>query len=164
MKFTPISLKDANAFVEKFHRHNKPVIRAKYQLGLLKDTELIGVGIVGRPVARALDNGKTLEVLRVCIKEGNPNACSKMYARLRRIAFLLGFEKVITYTLKSESQSSLKALKAVVEAETKPHSWNCKSRPRQHQKIYDEPKLRWNLGVETDLSISPLPSPSAQSR
>ncbi|MCK4528696.1 hypothetical protein KAW18_15110 [candidate division WOR-3 bacterium] len=144
-KFAPIELKDANRFIAQFHRHNKPVVRAKFQIGLMKDEELIGVGIVGRPIARMLSNGKTVEVLRTCIKEGYPNACSMMYARLRQISQLLGYEKIITYTLQKESQSSLKALGASIVAEVKPQDWNRKSRRRDTQPVYREPKYRWEL-------------------
>ena len=144
-KFAPIELKDANRFIAQFHRHNKPVVRAKFQIGLMKDEELIGVGIVGRPIARMLSNGKTVEVLRTCIKEGHPNACSMMYARLKQISHLLGFEKVITYTLQKESQSSLKALGASIVAEVKPQDWDRKNRHRISQPVYQEPKYRWVL-------------------
>lgn len=143
--FIPIELKDANRFIAQFHRHNKPVIRAKFQIGLMNDEELIGVGVVGRPIARMLSNGKTVEVLRTCIKENYPNACSMMYARLKRISQLLGYEKVITYTLQKESQSSLKALGASIVAEVKPQGWDRKNRRRTPQKVYKEPKWRWEL-------------------
>jgi len=144
--FTPIELKDANRFIAQFHRHNKPVVRAKFQLGLMDGgEELIGVGIVGRPIARMLSDGKTVEVLRTCIKEGYPNACSMMYARLKRISQLLGYEKVITYTLQKESQSSLKALGSSIVAEVKPQNWDRKDRRRTPQKVYKEPKWRWEL-------------------
>jgi len=144
-KFAPIELKDANRFIAQFHRHNKPVVRAKFQIGLMKDEELIGVGVVGRPIARMLSDGKTVEVLRTCIKEGYPNACSMMYARLKRISELLGYEKVITYTLQKESQSSLKALGASIVAEVKPQDWDRKDRRRTTQPVYKEPKYRWEL-------------------
>ena len=144
-KFVPVELKDANRFIAQFHRHNKPVIRAKFQIGIMNGDELIGVGIVGRPIARMLSNGKTVEVLRTCIKEGYPNACSMMYARLKRISQLLGYEKVITYTLQKESQSSLKALGASLVAEVKPQCWDRKNRRRTPQPVYREPKYRWEL-------------------
>ena len=144
-----IELDVANRFVAQFHRHNKPVLRAKFQIGLKaffeNYWELIGVGIVGRPIARALQNGNTLEVLRVCVKEGYPNACSKIYARCKQIAQLLGYEKVITYTLKKESQSSLKAIGASIVAEVKPQDWDRKNRRRSSQAIYKESKFRWEL-------------------
>jgi hypothetical protein len=47
------------------HRHNLPVTGRKFAIGCQVDEKLVGVAIAGRPVARRLDDGKTLEVLRV---------------------------------------------------------------------------------------------------
>ena len=77
----------------------------------------------------------------MCVGEGYPNACSKLYARCQRIAHLMGFQKVITYTLAKESQSSLKAIGAVPISRIKPQTWNRKNRPRTDQKVYKEEKM-----------------------
>lgn len=166
MKFRPISLKDANAFVQLHHRHNKPVTGHKFSIALESEEQLIGVAIVGRPVARALDNGRNIEILRVCVLDGHKGACSKLYAQVKRICQLMGYEKIVTYTLKSESQSSLKAIRAIPEAELKPRkTWDTPTRRRETQPVYREAKIRWNLnndrieakasGVET-LRTSPI--------
>ena len=128
-KTIPISLKAANEFVTTHHRHNKKTAGHKFSIGAMLDGELIGVAICGRPVARALDNGTTLEVLRVCIKDPAPrNACSYLYARCQRIWTALGGEKIITYTLETEPGSSLKAVNWLVAAKTKKRAtknlWN----------------------------------------
>ena len=65
----PINLKEANLFVENFHRHNKKVQGAKFCLGASYNDKLVGVIIVGRPVARKLDDGFTAEVTRSCVLE-----------------------------------------------------------------------------------------------
>ena len=65
-----------------------------------------------------MDDGDTLEVLRVCTL-GTPNACSKLYGAARRAAFAMGYTKVITYTLASESGASLRAAGFVQEASVK---------------------------------------------
>ncbi len=146
-KFIPISLKTANEFVAKHHRHNKPVVGHKFSIGLIAENGggLIGVGIAGRPVARLLDDGKTLEVLRVCVMPGYPNAGSMIYGRLVKIARLFGFEKIITYTLAKESGATMRAIGAVQEAKVKGHKWNCPSRARNSQDVYSEEKIRWTL-------------------
>ena len=128
-KTIPISLKAANEFVTTHHRHNKKTAGHKFSIGAMLDGELIGVAICGRPVARALDNGTTLEVLRVCIKDPSPrNACSYLYARCQKIWTAMGGEKIITYTLESEPGSSLKAVNWLVAATTKKRAaknlWN----------------------------------------
>ena len=143
--FIPIELKTANEFIRNYHRHNKPVVRCKFQIGLTYDGELIGVGLCGRPVSRMLADGKTIEILRVCVKEDYPNSCSKLYGRLKEICKQMGFTRVITYTLKKESQSSLKAIGASIVAEVKPQDWDRKKRHRNSQIVYKEPKFRWEL-------------------
>ena len=67
------------------------------------------MAIASRPVCRRLDDGKTLEVLRVAT-DGTSNACSFLYAHCARIARLMGYTKVITYTLESEGGASLRKL------------------------------------------------------
>ena len=94
----------------------------KFRVGLVCDKELVGVAMPSRPVAIALDDGKTIEIVRVCVKEGYyyPNACSMLYGRITKLAKLMGFERVITYTLQKESQTSMKAIGAILESEVKP--------------------------------------------
>ena len=146
MQFVPITLKKANAFVERYHRHNKQVRGHKFSIGLAKDGELIGVAIAGRPVARHLDDGHTLEVTRVCVKPQSKNACSKLYARATRIGQLLGYQRIKTYTLTTEIGSALKAIRATPEATVQPHNgWDTPSRPRAPQPVYREAKTRWEL-------------------
>src|SRR5437660_8566841 len=108
MEAVPLHLREANVFVAKHHRHNLPTVGGKFAVGASVDGKLVGVAIAGRPVARKLDDGKTLEVLRVCT-DGTPNANSFLYGRVRRIAALMGYHHVITYTLQDESGASLKA-------------------------------------------------------
>lgn len=161
-KIIPIKLKDANIFVAQNHRHNKPVDHRshRFSLGLLNGEELIGVAIAGLPIARKQDDGKTLEIMRVCVKEGNPNANSMLYGRVRRIAGLMGYERIITYTLQSESASSLKGVGAVKEAEiNRPSKWSRPARPRIEQNVYKEKKVRWNL---PPLNQPTAPSPSQE--
>lgn len=108
MNILPISLKEANAFVELNHRHHRAVQGHKYSIAVYEDEKLHGVCIVGRPLSRYLDDGKTLEVLRLCT-DGTYNACSILYARAARIAKEMGYAKIITYILEDESGTSLKA-------------------------------------------------------
>jgi hypothetical protein len=73
MKIAPISLKLAQEYVREHHRHNKPPIGHKFSVGLFVDGALVGTAIAGRPVARMLDDGLTLEVTRTCT-DGTRNA------------------------------------------------------------------------------------------
>jgi len=151
-EIVPLHIKEANRFVQHFHRHNKTVAGAKFAIGLkLKDTnELIGVAVAGRPLARALDDTKTVEILRVCVKDGFKNANSMLYGRIRRICQMMGYQKVITYTLQSESGVSLRAVGAIPTLIPK-HTWNRPQRKRPFRPIYAEPKIRWDLTVKETL-------------
>ena len=109
MNVQPVTLAAANAFVHSWHRHSRPVVGHRFSLGLFDaDLQLRGVAIVGRPVARLLDNGWTLEVNRVCT-DGARNACSMLYGAAWRAAKALGFRRLITYTLPEEGGASLRA-------------------------------------------------------
>ena len=141
---SPISLKEANSFVREKHRHHPPVHRDKFRVACIDEYgNIVGVAQVGRPVSRILDDGNTVEVVRLCT-DGTPNACSFLYARCANAARELGYSKIITYILESESGASLKASGWTHEADTKGHSWDCRSRPRNT----DAPicnKQRWAL-------------------
>lgn len=136
MIIVPISLKEANSFVEKYHRHHNPVVGHKFSIGVVDDNEnLVGVAIVGRPVSRHLDNGKTLEVTRLCT-DGTYNACSFLYSRCAKIAKDMGYEKIITYILEIENGASLRASGWTLEKENAGGgSWNVPSRPRELEPI-----------------------------
>lgn len=108
LELVPITLKEANAFAEQHHRHHKPVTGHKFSIAASDGDKIVGVAIVGRPVSRYLDNGLTLEVNRLCT-DGTKNACSFLYSSAWRAARNLGYKKLITYILKTESGSSLKA-------------------------------------------------------
>ena len=108
MKAVPIGWREAKEFVERTHRHHFSPQGWKFGLGVEFNGKLVGVVMVGRPVSRMLDDGKTAEVIRLAT-DGTPNACSFLYARARKIAITMGFERVITYILDSEPGTSLKA-------------------------------------------------------
>ena len=150
----PLSLIEANKFILENHRHHYKVIGHKFSIGLMKDGKLIGVAVCGRPVSRYLDNGKTLEITRLCT-DGTKNACSKLYSACARIAREMGYEKIITYILQSESGVSLKASGWTCEAKgVGGESWSGKGRKRQRtdeivtlfgtiKKYANEKKQRW---------------------
>lgn len=129
MKAIPLELKQANEFVLNLHRHHQPVHRDKFRIGCEKDGKLVGVVQVGRPVSRMLDDGKTLEVVRLCT-DGTKDVCSFLYSRAARIAKELGYSKIITYILESESGTSLIATGWELEGHTTGGDWNRASRPR----------------------------------
>lgn len=126
---TPINIAEANAFVETHHRHHKPVAGAKFAVAVSSDGVVHGVALVGRPVARKLDDGWTLEANRVCT-DGHRNACSMLYAAAWRAARALGYRRLITYTLPEEGGSSLRAAGWTLLGLRGGGNWNVTSRPR----------------------------------
>ncbi len=144
----PIAQKAANAYITENHRHHGPVRGWKFGVSLRDEqNDVIAVMAVGRPVARPLDDGLTLEVTRLCT-DGTENACSKLYAIARRVAFDLGYERVFTYILESELGTSLKAAGWEFDGIVEGRSWNCPSRPRT-DKHPTENKQRWKAVKRT---------------
>lgn len=138
----PLPLDEANAFVEEHHRHHGRVVGHKFSLGMADASNQIrGVAIIGRPVSRRLDDGLTLEITRVAT-DGSKDACSALYGAARRAAFALGYKKLVTYTLASESGVSLRASGYRLIGEAGGGSWSRGSRPRV-DKHPTQNKLRW---------------------
>lgn len=124
-----LDLSEANAFVAQHHRHHKRVVGHVFSIGAALDGKIIGIAIVGRPVARGRDDGVTAEVTRLCT-DGTKNACSFLYGAAARAAFALGFKRIGTYILASEPGTSLTAAGWRQIAEVRGRSWSCASRPR----------------------------------
>ncbi len=137
----PMTLREANAFVDKYHRHHNGVVGCKFAIGVVDGSgDLHGVAICGRPVSRVLDNGRILEINRVCT-DGWYNACSVLYGACCRVARAMGYEKVITYTLQSENGASLKASNFVCEGTAGGTCWTGKRKSGKN--IPHEMKKRW---------------------
>lgn len=125
----PIDFDEAVAYIKQWHRHHKPPQGHKFSLGVSDGEKIVGVACVGRPVARKLQDGWTLEVTRVAT-DGTPNACSILYAAAWRATRELGYKKLITYILSTERGTSLKAAGWKCIGKAGGGSWNCKGRPR----------------------------------
>ena len=151
MKVVPMSLAEANEFVANFHRHNKPVQGAKFSIGASDGQRLIGVAIVGRPVARRLDDGITSEVTRCCVLDDAPKgACSLLYSRAWRAWQAMGGQRLVTYTLQSESGSSLRGAgwKVVGQTEGFAEGKGWTTRPgREWQPVIGQAKFRWEVAA-----------------
>ena len=144
----PITQKEAINFINKHHRHNVAPIGDKFRIGLADNDDLIGVVMVGRPVARHNDDGWTLEVIRCCVLDNYKNACSKLYAAAWRVTRNLGYTRLITYTLISEPGTSLKAAgwKVIGQTKKRPKGWDTPSRHRKMAERYPtEQKVIWEI-------------------
>ena len=143
VEITPITLEEANAFVSKLHRHHRPVPGCKFAVAVSEGGVVVGVAIVGRPVARFLDDGWTLEVNRCCT-DGTKNACSMLYGASWRAAKALGYRRLITYTLPEEGGASLRASNWKCLGLRGGGNWNCKTRPRiDTAEVLRGQKLLW---------------------
>lgn len=148
MNVVPLSLREANDFVEANHRHNGRTSRngGKFAIGADHQGQLVAVAIVGRPIARLLADSFTAEVLRLCTIEAAPKGtCSFLYSACWRAWRSLGGSKLITYTLATEGGASLRGAGWRMVAECKPTTWDRKNRTRKWQSIYGQQKLRWEV-------------------
>jgi hypothetical protein len=148
----PITLREANQFVEQFHRHNKRTSRdgGKFAIGASSGSALVGVAIVGLPLARLLANGWTAEVLRCCTLNDAPKGTNSfLYAASWRVWREMGGKRLVTYTLKTESGASLRGAGWKVVAESIGHTWNRENlgRMREWQPIYGQMKFRWEMSA-----------------
>lgn len=98
IELTPITLREARAYVAERHRHHRPPQGGIFAVAAASDGEVCGVAIVGRPVARMAADGWTAEVTRLCT-DGTRNACSMLYRAAWRACRAMGYRRLITYTL-----------------------------------------------------------------
>jgi hypothetical protein len=146
----PVTLTDAKAFVARHHRHSEPPQSGLFAVGAVDGGgTMIGVAIVGRPMARMLQDGTTCEVTRLTT-DGSRNACSLLYGAAVRAAKALGYRRIYTYTLAEESGASLRATGWKRDADLKARTtWNCPARQRMQVDLFGAqrrppgPKVRW---------------------
>lgn len=165
LHLVPVSQREARSFVSLWHRHHPPPRGAKFQVGAADDAHVLrAVAIAGRPVARMLDDGRTLEVTRVA-SDGARNACSLLYGACRRAGWALGWTRIVTYTHAQhegpacagpcphlsctwtrlgEPGTSLRAAgyRIIAERPARP-GWNCPSRPRGCLGTEHMPRTLW---------------------
>ena len=132
LRIVPMDLARAQSFVRDHHRHHKPPSRHKFSLAVASGVKIVGVAIVGRPVARWRDIEYRLEVTRVCT-DGHKNACSILYAACARAARALSYGVIGTYIRSDEPGVSLRAAGWERGHNTDAKSWDCPNRPREDQ-------------------------------
>lgn len=143
LEVCPITQAEAFAFVARHHRHHRPPAGSLFQIAVAVGEQIVGVAIAGRPVARMLDDGWTIEVIRVAT-DGTPNACSALYGACWRAARALGYRRAVTYTLPEEGGASLRGAGWRCIGSAGGGSWSRPSRPRVDLHP-QQTKLRWQL-------------------
>ncbi|MFF9511555.1 XF1762 family protein [Streptomyces sp. NPDC014724] len=131
LHLVPVRSRQAKDFVHAWHRHHLPPAGQIFAVGAADGTgTLRAVAIVGRPVARHLDDGATLEVTRTA-SDGTRNANSLLYDASWRAAKALGYRRLITFTQEGESGASLRGAGWHLIASRPPRTgWHTPSRPR----------------------------------
>jgi hypothetical protein len=147
LRHARVEFAEAAAFVSLHHRHHTPPVGHLFSIGAYRIGELVGVVIVGRPVARGRDDGQTAEVTRLCVRDGERNAASFLLGKAAKAALAMGFRRIGTYTLARESGASLRAAGWVAISEVKGRSWDTPSR-RRTDKHPTEDKTLWQFGED----------------
>lgn len=160
LRVVPCSISRAKNIVDLWHRHHGSSTSALFAVAVADEEGRVrAVALIGRPVARLLDDGWTLEVTRVAT-DGCPNACSALYGAAARAAKVLGYLKLITYTREDEPGTSLRAAGWTSGGPIRARSWNMPGRPRT-DKTEIVRRERW---VSRDLGGAPCelvwPKPS----
>lgn len=145
LSVVPVTISEARAYVIAHHRHHGAPVSGLFALGAARDGEICGVAIVGRPVARMLQDGWTAEVTRLCT-DGSRNACSLLYGASWRAARALGWRKLVTYTLPEEGGVSLRAAGWTLVGQAGGGAWSRQSRPRVDLHPM-QVKFRWERTV-----------------
>lgn len=144
MNVRPVTLREAQAFIGRVHRHHSPPRGARAALGIFHGCELFGVATLARPNARLIPWQSIAEVTRVAVQNDVRHGCSMLYGACARVAQEWGFYAVLTYTLAEESGASLRAAGWWPEPVKDSGSWNRPGRTRLGAKGDDlGPKIRW---------------------
>lgn len=143
LEVVPMTITSAKEYVRVTHRHHKAPQGALFAIGLSDGDGIVGCVMVGRPVARMLQDGRTCEVIRLAT-DGTRNACSMLYRAAWRAARAMGYKRLVTYTLPEEGGASLRATGFTLIGAAGGGKWSRPSRER----LDDHPtqqKLRWEL-------------------
>lgn len=157
LRVVPITLAEANAYIQHVHRHNGALPSARLAVALIEGGGRVrGVAVAGIPKARMLMDRGTMEINRVGT-DGIRNGCSMLYAAITRACRALGYARLITYTLASEPGTSLKASGWRIAGEYGGGSWVGRNANRGVTDYRDRhntgPKVRWE--IELSDSIPP---------
>jgi hypothetical protein len=149
-----LPLREADRFVARHHRHHDPAQGGIVALGLWEGEELVGVGVLGRPVNRELQRQGVAEIVRLCVKPEVRHAASALAGRMRRVGQTLGFARVVTYTQLEEGGASLRAAGLQADLElTAGGSWSCPSLPRAAPNYPTARKQRWWAALKRQAEI-----------
>lgn len=112
----PVTRAQARAFVHDHHSHHRPTRMAVLRVGAELDGDLVGVCVIETPAAPALDDGRTWDVSRLCVRgdvDGPDGHASSVASRLLgaawRAARAVGCHRAISYTRQDEDGTCYRA-------------------------------------------------------
>jgi len=149
LQVIPVTLREANDFISAFHRHSGRTARdgGRFAIGATDGSTMWGIAIVGRPLARLLNDGYTAEITRVCVMPNAPKGCcSFLYGRCWRIWQQMGGKRLVTYTLQHENGHSVRGAGWKIMGDVKSGSWSRDGRERTWHPINGQQKFRWEIG------------------
>lgn len=138
----PYPIKRALPFVREVHRRLPKIQGAMWALAAVIDGEVVGVIVVGHPQARMANDGVSLEVTRLAVREGAQNACSALYGAAARAARAMGAEDMWTTIHGDESGHSLRAAGWIQIGVCGGGEWSRDGRTRAPA-IDPKPKTKW---------------------
>lgn len=162
----PVTFAAAYAFVRRHHAHCGPPVTWRFGAALSNGRHtMLGVVMVGNPVARALNGRGIVEVNRLCVRRDlapmlTRDACSKLYAEASRLAERAGFTRIVTYTQVDEEGGSLRAAGWLPEATTRGRGWHSARRARSNTNALVD-KVRWGRALHPRPAGRPRPPVSA---
>ena len=152
LEATPITLREASAYIDKHHRHNTGPSFHKFSVCLRVpgESEPVGVAVASIPKARHQMDGRTLEINRCCTDPRYADVCSRLYASMIRIGREMGYRRFLTYTLQSECGSNLRAVGFQPNGMVTPsdNGWDSPGRPRKTNRYPTGENVRWIFQVQ----------------
>ena len=147
----PISFPVARSFVRRHHAHCNPPVTWRFGQSVFNGHTMLGVIMVGNPVAAALNGRGMLEVNRLCIRRDLPralawNAASMLYGWGAREAERRGWMHIVTYTRADEDGTSLRAAGWVEESRVRGRGWHSSRRRRSNTNGWID-KTRWGKAL-----------------
>lgn len=151
LRIRPVALREAQAFVQHHHAHCGPPVTARFQAAVWNGFQMLGVALVGNPVARALCGRGIVEVNRLCIRRDVPsalrwNAASMLLGWCAAEAERRGWERIVTYLRQDESAVSVRAAGWHEEARVRGRGWHSARRARSNRNGWVD-KVRWGKAL-----------------
>jgi len=164
LRLRGISFAAARSFIARHHSHCGPPAAWRFGSSVLNGTTLIGVVMVGNPVARLLCGRGTLEVNRLCIRRDVPralawNAASMLYSWSAREVARRGWSHIVTYTRADENGTSPRAAGWTKEATVRGRGWHSARRRRSNRNGFID-KVRWGRTLHPTPRCAPADVPT----